>query len=651
MLAIDSTSKREMSGDVNKLADRLPGLVRRRGFRFILIALIHGVILLCSLWLAYQLRFDFFVDENPQELAYRVQILRVAAWILPLKLTVFFLFKQYSGLLSYFGTPDLYRLGRAVCVCSALVGLIRLQTEGLLVPPRGVVLIDFLLTFGMVASFRIGCRVIRETFARPVGGGIGTDSARIAIIGAGDVGANLAKELLNRRGLGRLPVVFLDDDPRKYETSIHNVRVAGPPDQIEQYRAEYRVDEVVIAMPSAQPKRIGEIVRLLNRLHIKSVTVPSLDQLTTGKVRLSQLRPIEIQDLLGREPVAIEREEIARLLQGKVVLVTGAGGSIGSELCRQAASFNPERLLLLDQSEFLLFQIEQELIESGYSGVELPLIANILDEARMDRILERYRPDVIFHAAALKHVPMVEAQPLEAVKVNALGTALLANLAKKHMVSQFVMISTDKAINPTSVMGATKRLAEIYIQSLYAQDPENSPAFMAVRFGNVLGSSGSVVPIFKKQIAMGGPVKVTHAEVTRYFMTIPEAVGLVLQCTIQGRGGGIYVLDMGEPIRIVDLARQMIELSGFQPDEDIQIEFTGLRPGEKLFEELQHEGENMEESNHQKIRRFVCEASAMEEVTLVFEELREGTKKGDARDLKMTLRRAVPEYRPYLDEA
>ncbi len=393
-----------MPEDGSKVADRLPVLVRGRGFRFFLIALTNGAILLGSLWLAYQLRFDFFVDGNSRELIYRDQIFSVAVWVIPLKLTVFLLFKQYSGLLSYFGTPDLYRLGRAVTACSALMGLIRLQTQGLLVPPRGVVLIDFLLTFGMLASFHIGCRVIWETFAKPVGGTRERDSARIGIIGAGDVGANLAKELLNRRGLGRQPVLFLDDDPRKHMTSIHNVRVAGSPDEIERLCGEYGVDEVVIAMPSAQPKRIGEIVKLLNKLHIKFVTVPSLDQLTTGKVRLSQLRPIEIQDLLGREPVSIEREEIASLLRGKVVLVTGAGGSIGSELCRQAASFNTERLLLLDQSEFLLFQIEQELIESGYSGVELPLIANILDEDRLDRILERYRPDVIFHAAALKHV-------------------------------------------------------------------------------------------------------------------------------------------------------------------------------------------------------------------------------------------------------
>lgn len=631
------------------IVDRLPTIARTRWFRLATLAGIYSAIISLSMWLAYQLRFDFFVSNNSSEVLYRDAIFGVILWTLPLKLLILLIFKQSTGQLSYFGTPDLYRLFKAVCVCSAALGMIRLQSPSINVPPRGVILIDFILSFGFLASFRIGCRVIRETFSLPEGRDGSSESSRIAIIGAGDFGANLAKELLNRRGLGRLPVAFLDDDTRKHHTSIHNVPVVGAPSILEEIKEEMKIDEVVIAMPSAQPKRIGEIVKELQRLHLKFVTVPSLNQLATGQVRLSQLRPIEIEDLLGREPVAIERQQISDMIRGQVVLVTGAGGSIGSELCRQIASFNPERLLMLDHSEFSLFQIEQELIDSGYGGIELPLVGSILDQSRVENILRRYKPSIVFHAAALKHVPMVEAQPHEAVKVNTLGTADLARLAKKFGVNQFVMISTDKAINPTSVMGATKRLAEIFLQAFYASDVENSPSFMAVRFGNVLGSSGSVVPIFKRQIETGGPVKVTHQDVTRYFMTIPEAVGLVLQCCTQGQGGDIFVLDMGEPVKIVDLARQMIELSGFRPDDDIDIEFTGLRPGEKLFEELQHEGENMAETQHPKIFRFVCDPEPLEAVMEVYRDLADAVSQSDNEHLKSLLTRGVTEYKPYLD--
>jgi FlaA1/EpsC-like NDP-sugar epimerase len=328
-------------------------------------------------------------------------------------------------------------------------------------------------------------------------------------------------------------------------------------------------------------------------------------------------------------------------------MVTGAGGSIGSELCRQVAAFYPKRLLLVEQSEVQMFQIEQELIELGHGGILLPLVADILDEPRIRSICERFPPDVLFHAAAHKHVPMMESQPTEAIKNNTLGTAGLAELAREYGVDRFVMISTDKAINPTSVMGATKRLAEIYVQALHAAQPGKTK-FMAVRFGNVLGSSGSVIPIFNRQIAAGGPVKVTHPEVTRYFMTIPEAVGLVLQSAAQGEGGEIFVLDMGKPVRIVDLARQLIELSGLKPDEDIEIQFTGLRPGEKLFEEISHKRENMAPTNHPKIMRFVCDPQPLPHVRTQLQELTERLHATERNQLKLLLKKAVPEYEPFL---
>jgi len=336
------------------------------------------------------------------------------------------------------------------------------------------------------------------------------------------------------------------------------------------------------------------------------------------------------------------------MIQGRVLMVTGAGGSIGSELCRQIALFNPSRLLLLDQSEVQLFQIEQELMERGFGGVIKPLVVDILDELRLKHVFERFQPEIIFHAAAHKHVPMMEAQPSEAIKNNSFGSACLAKLAGEFGADRFVMISTDKAINPTNVMGASKRLAEMYVQALAAGKNGAKTKFMAVRFGNVLGSSGSVIPTFKKQIASAGPIKVTHPDVTRYFMTIPEAVGLVMQSGAIGQGGEIFVLDMGEPVKIVDLARQLIELSGLVPDEDIDIEFVGLRPGEKLFEELQHTDENMQPTEHEKIFCFVSEPRKLEEIEAIFDGLRPILHSAEPAELKLKLKQAVPEYKPYL---
>ena len=630
------------------LYETISNFYQKRTARVAVIFAAYTMLLVVSMWLAYQLRFDFFVAVSVEEKPFQVHMYRVMLWVIPLKLIVLLFFRQYTGLLSYFGTPDLYRLGKAVTVSTALVGIIRLQESGSLVPPRGVILIDFLLSLGALAGFRMGCRVLRESISRTAVNGRRSDLTRVAIIGAGDEGANLAKDYLNRKGLGRIPIAFLDDDQAKHHTRIHNVPVAGVPEAIEELKEKFGIDEVVIAMPFAPAKRISEIVRNLQKLHIKFFTIPSLDQISTGRVKTTQVRSVEIQDLLGRETVRIERDSIGDLVTGRAVMVTGAGGSIGSELCRQLVGFNPERLLLVEQSEFLLFSIEQELLENGYGGTVVPLIANILDEPRMVEIFETFSPEIVYHAAALKHVPMMENQPKEAVKVNFFGTVGLAKLAVRFDTKRFVMISTDKAINPTSVMGATKRLAEMYIQSLSSSEESELPKFMAVRFGNVLGSSGSVIPTFRHQISMGGPVKVTHPDVTRYFMTIPEAVGLVLQCAAQGSGGDIFVLDMGEPIRILDLARQMIELSGLKPHEDIEIEFVGLRPGEKLFEELQHFGENLHETDHPKIMRFFSELKGELSMENVYKSWRSDLNGLERSAVKKRLKELVPEYKPFV---
>jgi FlaA1/EpsC-like NDP-sugar epimerase len=414
-------------------------------------------------------------------------------------------------------------------------------------------------------------------------------------------------------------------------------------------KSKLEIQQVIIAMPSAPARRVGEIVRLLRKENLECRTIPSVDQLALGQVRVSQLRNVEVQDLLGRDGVELDTQDIRHALQDRVVLVTGAGGSIGSELCRQIAACLPQRLLLLDRSEPHVFQIEQELIGLGHGRRIQALVGDILDTERMEQILSAWRPAFIFHAAAHKHVPMMEHQPGEAIKNNSLGTARLADLALRFAVGRFVLISSDKAINPTSVMGATKRLAEMYIQALQAAHARPTK-FMAVRFGNVLGSSGSVIPLFQRQIAEGGPVKVTHPEMTRYFMTIPEACLLVLQSAVQGVGGEIFVLDMGQPVRIVELARQMIELSGLKPDEDIQIEFIGLRPGEKLFEEISHKAENMVPTKHPKILRFVAPPVDLSRIRQTVEGLRVQLHQVRTEQLKLLLKKAVPEYDPYLEQ-
>jgi FlaA1/EpsC-like NDP-sugar epimerase len=538
---------------------------------------------------------------------------------------------------------------------------------------------------------------------------------RIAIVGAGDAGASLAKDFINTPSRGFRPVVFLDDDPQKHGQLVHGVPVFGRPEQLPECKEAADIAKVVIAIPSAHVRRVREIALFLAQQGYKVEIMPALEELASGRAKVSRIRPVEVQDLLGRDPVDLDSAAIRRFVEGRVVMVTGAGGSIGSELCRQIGRLNPKRLLMLEQCEGSLFLIEQELNELGLGAIALALVADILDEARIDYLFTRYQPQVIFHAAAHKHVYMMERQPAEAIRNNAVGTRTLARIAAQHGVEAFVFISTDKAINPTSLMGASKRLAELHLQALAGRndgrktgknagtqeretrnpepgtrnsepgtvdggrsdsrgnaqpatsniqrpssesettvsaEPKLAPPatkFMAVRFGNVLGSSGSVVPIFKRQIENGGPVTVTHPDVTRFFMTIPEAVGLVLQASVLGKGGEIFVLDMGQPVKIVDLARQMIELSGFKVGEDIEIKFVGLKPGEKLYEELQHHDEHHEPTEHPRIMRLVCSVDAQEASTRAIVELESRLYQISSNDIKRALQTIVPEYTPFFE--
>ena len=609
-----------------------------------LLLLLYTMELSASLWMAYELRFDFTMDVAAQH-----ERLVVLLWLVPVQLVLLGLFHQLKSLLGYFSTPDLAKMFHALSI-SAVIALAVWFIEGAgVAPPRGVIVIDFVFALVGLTGVRLLLRTMRETVKAGNKFNI-QRRRRVGIIGAGDAGAVLAHELSLKPGFGLQPVAFFDDDGRKWHSRVHDIPVRGAPEKLLEVCGKLEIQEAIIAMPSAPAKRIGDIVRLLRDARVPCKTVPSLDQVALGQVRVSQLRNVEVQDLLGRDRVELETENIRSTLTDHVVMVTGAGGSIGSELCRQIATYRPKQLLLVDRSEPNLFQIEQELLGLGHGPCIVPLVGDILDRPRMKELLSDYEPHVIFHAAAHKHVPMMERQPCEAVQNNSLGTAQLADLALEFGVERFILISTDKAINPTSVMGATKRLAEIYVQALYAAYPTRTK-FMAVRFGNVLGSSGSVIPLFHKQIAEGGPVKVTHPEMTRYFMTIPEASMLVLQSAAQGSGGEIFVLDMGKPVKIVDLARQMIELSGLKPDEDIQIEFIGMRPGEKLFEELSHTGENFVPTNHSKICRFVSQPLPLSEIEKALQGLRTNLHQLTPDQIKRELRSMLPDYAPYLPAA
>ena len=619
-------------------------LQRYTSNRFLFLFIAYSVLLFASLWLAFVLRFEFLVPEQWQE----VFILN-SWWVVMLNLFWLFMFGQFGAMLSYFRLPDLYRIFLALIVSSVILIWVWAMMKNETMIPRSIIMANFIFSFTFICGFRGALRVYYERYrSKNIQTTTVSTIKRAAIIGAGDVGATIAADLLAHRGHGMRPVVFLDDDRSKLKRHIHGISVVDKPEGLKVIAARYGVKAVVIAMPSASPRRIAEVIQIARSLGLEAEIVPSLQQLTTGKVKASRMRPVGIQDLLGRDPVNLESELISQMICQRTVMVTGAGGSIGSELCRQICSYNPARLLMVEQSEVQLFQVEQALVGDGYSSIVLPLIADILDEVRMRKIFERYKPEIVFHAAAHKHVFMMERQPAEAVKNNSFGSAQVADLAAEYNVDKFILVSTDKAINPTSVMGATKRLAEIYIQAKQHNNGTNSK-FIAVRFGNVLGSSGSVVPIFKKQIAAGGPVKVTHPDITRYFMTIPEAVGLVLQSATQGEGGEIFVLDMGTPTKISDLARQMIELSGFVPDIDIEIEYVGLRPGEKLFEELQHDDEEHVPTKHPCIFRFLGSSNSYDNVQRQFKEIGECLDEQNIGEVKSRIKKMVPEYTPFME--
>ena len=555
-----------------------------------LIAMLHDVLAAGLVWwLAYLLRFNFDIPE-----VYRNDHWYTMLWVVPVQGFVFWLSGLYRGIWRYASVADLRRIFFAVLASTALITLTLLLFRFKSVVPRSVLIIDPLLLMMVMGGSRLLYRLWKENL---LVGDIHLRGEPVLVLGAGQAGISLAKELARSNAWHQ--VGFLDDEAGNQGRSINGIKVLGKLDSLPRWAHRYGVKQIIIAMPSATHQVRKQIIDLANQSDIKALTVPSFDDLLSGRVAISQLRPIELDDLLGRDPVHLDEAGLHELLADKVVLVTGAGGSIGSELCRQIIRFKPGALLLFEASEFALYNMEQEL-SSAFPQLKLICLAgDVRDASRVEQVFAEFKPSVVFHAAAYKHVPLMEHQNVwQAVRNNVFGTWCVASTAQRHFAAKFVLISTDKAVNPTNVMGTTKRLAEMVCQGL---QKNSGTQFVMVRFGNVLGSTGSVIPKFREQIAKGGPITVTHADITRYFMSIPEAAQLVLQAGLMGQGGKIFVLDMGEPVKIVDLARDLIRLSGLK-EEDIKIEYTGLRPGEKLYEELLADSEHTLETPHPKLR-------------------------------------------------
>jgi FlaA1/EpsC-like NDP-sugar epimerase len=596
------------------------------------------VLVAAAWWLAWSLRFEHRPVYYDRYLDWSIVALVVA-----IKLPVFALSGFYNRWWRYVSTRDMWVAFRGVVLASVAVFLVFTLFEVHRVNvPRGVWFIDLLVCMAFVAGSRLLARTIIE---RPLPSRIVTRGKEAVIVGAGDAGQLVVKEMQRSPALGYTAIGLLDDDPRKRNLRLHGVRVLGTTADLDHVIRDRRPDEVLIAIPSAPGQLRARIVETARALDVPVKTLPSLSDLVSGDADLArQLRPVEVEDVLGREPVEVDFPSISEYLKGEVVLVTGAGGSIGSELCRQIARVGPGKLVLLDHAEPALFEIERELVRERGFRAAAAVVGDVRDPVKLRQVFDKYRPGVVFHAAAYKHVALMEANPLEAVRNNTLGTRVVADVAVEYGAKRFVLVSTDKAANPKTVMGQSKALAE-WIVETWGHRVEVGTRFVAVRFGNVLGSSGSVVPIFRRQIARGGPVTVTHPEMTRFFMTIPEAVQLIVQAGAIGGRGQVYVLDMGEPVRIVDLAEKMIRLSGKEPGNGIAIEFVGPAPGEKLHEELVGDGETVSPSKHPKIdliTRPPVDPEWLEAELALLERLVED---GETLELVGELRRLVEEPR------
>ncbi|HCX64716.1 MAG TPA: nucleoside-diphosphate sugar epimerase [Eubacteriaceae bacterium] len=585
-------------------------------------------------FLALLLRYDYNIPMGLIE-----GMVDSIAVITMLKILIFVTGRLYNSIWKYASLNELLQIFFTIFFANILV-VVYAYFVGLEFP-RGVYVISGMFDVMLVGGSRIAYRILMTRLGRF--DRVAKDKKRIMIVGAGDAGAMLIKELNNHSELNSKPVALIDDDENKKNLRINGVPVYGNTKDIKDAARALNIDEIIIAIPSAGRTQIQLIMDECRQTKAKVKILPGIYEIIGGRVSISQVRDVQIEDLLGREPIKLDTDNIKKFIKYKKILVTGAGGSIGSELCRQILKFQPTELILLDIYENSLYDLQNELNKT-YEGLDLKvIIASVRDRDRMEQIIARHRPDVIFHAAAHKHVPLMENNPQEAVRNNVLGTLNMVQLSDRYEVEKFVLISTDKAVNPTNVMGATKRLAEMIVQSM---DKVSKSEFVAVRFGNVLGSNGSVIPLFKRQIEQGGPVTLTHPEIIRYFMSIPEATQLVLQAGAMAKGGEIFILDMGEPVKIMDLAKDLIRLSGFEPEEDIPIVITGLRPGEKLYEELLLSEEGISKTVHEKIFIGKPLYTNYDEIIQSISRL-ESSLSSDAMKIKNTLQSIVKTYKVY----
>jgi FlaA1/EpsC-like NDP-sugar epimerase len=621
--------------------------LKYRGFQ----AVVDVAALSSAYWLAFLFRFEFSISAQWLRV-----LLSTWPYIVVLHYLGLTLFRVPQMSWRYFAIGDVGRMFGALACSTAVLVVARFAATftydgvGIIGIPLGVIAMTFVLGFLALVGVRVLRRLYGEARERALRVA-GDERHRVLLIGAGQAGVMVAREIANRRDLNLFPVGFLDDDPGKIGTSIGGLSVIGATKDVAQIAERKHVARALITIANAAGDQIRRITELCRDAHLDTKIIPGIYEIVGQTVNLSRIREVAIEDLLGREPVDLDEDVVGASIRSRNVLVTGAGGSIGSELCRQICRFGPARLVLVERYENALFEIHRELT-SAFPQVPIePRVADVCDLARMEQVFVEGKPELVFHAAAHKHVPMMEWNSTEAIKNNVGGTRLVADLADRHGAQRFVLISTDKAVNPTSVMGASKRVAEIYVQALSRR---SSTRFVTVRFGNVLGSAGSVIPIFREQIARGGPVLVTHPDMRRYFMTIPEATQLVMQAGAMGDGGEIFILDMGEPVKIVDLARDLITLSGLRPDHDIEIRFSGVRPGEKLFEELSTSAEHAEKTRHSKIFIGVGGGAAgrskphsWEEVVTGVDALVELARAGGAERVRAALSTLVPEFGVY----
>lgn len=630
-----------------------------RNPKFYSMLIIDAFLFAVAYYGAYLLRFEFTLPPNHLPL-----INALVPWVVGMKLGVFCLFGLYRGMWRFSGLEDFWRLGQASVLSALLIVATVAYTDNFTGYPRSIFLLDCVLTFLLTGGLRVCIRsyyIARNTprgiraFSLPRLNYVEKERKKILIIGAGGSGEKMLREIFDNPQLHYHVVGFLDDDPGKRGRTVHGVRVLGPADHLPRVLEQNNIEQVFISVPSATGAQMRRLIDICKGCGISYKTLPAIGSIMNGNVSIKSLRDVNYEDLLRRPPVSLETDAISGYLTDRTVMVTGAGGSIGSELCRQVAQFKPQLLILVDASESNLFHMQMELQHEREFRNYQCILGQVQQRLLMESVFRKYRPDVVFHAAAYKHVPMLERNPWEAVFNNVRGSQVMMKLSKDFGVKRFVLVSTDKAVRPTNVMGTSKRLTELILQSFQG----NGTKYMAVRFGNVVGSSGSVIPLFRRQIEQGGPVTVTHPEVTRYFMTIPEAAQLILQAGALGEGGEIFILEMGTPVKIADMAQDLIRLSGKQPGRDIEIQFTGLREGEKLYEELITLDEGIVNTRHEKILVLRPNGNGngnghhagnhdafRQWLDRELEELCAIARKHDSYAIKRKLKQLVPEYTP-----